>query len=264
MFRVLFIPYFLKPRSLAATISEMSKRTKYFFLTSIILIALGLVNLGVRKSFDDANYVNYIINPKKQNIEFFWKNKKSENYKNAENLISWLKAKNKKLLFSTNGGMYKKDRSPVGLFIENGIRKTEIDTSSGGGNFYLKPNGIFYITKQNSALICETTQFKDDGKVKFATQSGPMLLLNGEIHSAFKKESVNLNIRNGVGILPNNEIIFAMSKKEINFFEFAEYFKQFGCKNALYLDGFVSRTYLPEKEWRQIDGDFGVIIGVTK
>ncbi|MDI3322021.1 phosphodiester glycosidase family protein [Pinibacter soli] len=63
-------------------------------------------------------------------------------------------------------------------------------------------------------------------------------------------------------ILPN-KIIFAMSKKEINLYDFANYFKSIGCKNALYLDGFVSRTYLPEKNWIQTDGDFGVIIGVT-
>jgi uncharacterized protein YigE (DUF2233 family) len=55
-----------------------------------------------------------------------------------------------------------------------------------------------------------------------------------------------------------------MSKKEVNLYEFAKYFKDAGCKNALYLDGFVSRTYLPEKDWIQIDGNFGVIIGVTE
>ena len=79
-----------------------------------------------------------------------------------------------------------------------------------------------------------------------------------------KRHSTNLNIRNGVGILPNNQIVFAISKKEINFYDFAEYFKNLGCKNALYLDGFVSRTYLPEKNWEQIDGNFGAIIGVTE
>ena len=73
-----------------------------------------------------------------------------------------------------------------------------------------------------------------------------------------------MNIRNGVGILPNNNVVFAISKTEINFYDFAEYFQQLGCKNALYLDGFVSRMYLPEKNWTQTDGNFGVLIGVTK
>jgi uncharacterized protein YigE (DUF2233 family) len=113
-------------------------------------------------------------------------------------------------------------------------------------------------------MICKTENFLSNEKIKYATQSGPMLVIDGEIHTAFKKNSTNLNIRNGVGILPNNQIIFAISKKEINFYDFAEYFKKLGCKNALYLDGFVSRTYLPEKNWKQFDGNFGVIIGVTE
>ncbi len=91
-----------------------------------------------------------------------------------------------------------------------------------------------------------------------------MLLIDGELHSKFRKGSKNLHIRNGVGILPDGKIICAMSKEKINFYDFATFFKQQGCQNALYLDGFVSRMYLPEKEWEQMDGDFGVIIGVSK
>lgn len=163
-----------------------------------------------------------------------------------------------------NGGMYKQDNSPQGLFIENQRTVRPLDTASGNGNFYLKPNGVFYITTNNIPVICRTTNFIYNGQIKYATQSGPMLVIDGQIHPAFKEGSTNLNIRNGAGILPDNKIIFAMSKKEINFYDFANYFKSLGCKNALYLDGLVSRTYLPEKEWTQTDGNFGVIIAVTK
>ncbi|MFN0083565.1 MAG: phosphodiester glycosidase family protein [Ferruginibacter sp.] len=129
--------------------------------------------------------------------------------------------------------------------------------------FFLNPSGVVYISDDNSPTICKTTNFINNGKVKFATQSGPMLLIDGQIHSAFKERYINFNIRNGVEILPNNKIIFAMYKKEINFYEFVEYFKKMGCKNALYLDGLVSRTYLPEQNWLQTGGNFKVIIGVT-
>ena len=241
----------------------MSKKATFKILLIIASISVGFYQFG-KPSNEDERFVSYIVNPKKQNLEFFWKNEKGENFKNAENLISWLKSKNKKLLFSTNGGMYKKDNSPQGLFIENKIVKSEIDTSNGNGNFYLKPNGVFYLTTDKNPMICKTEDFANNGKIKYATQSGPMLVINGEIHTAFKKNSTNLNIRNGVGILPNNQIVFVISKMEINFYVFAEYFKNLGCKNALYLDGFVSRTYLPEKNWKQIDGNFGVIIGVTE
>ena len=241
----------------------MSKKATFIILLIIASISVGFYQLG-KPLTEDERFVSYIVNPKKQNLEFFWKNERGEHFKNAENLISWLKSKNKKLLFSTNGGMYKKDNSPQGLFIENKIVKSEIDTSNGNGNFYLKPNGVFYLTTEKNPIICKTEDFVNNVKIKYATQSGPMLVIDGEIHTAFKKNSTNLNIRNGVGILPNNQIVFAISKKEINFYDFAEYFKNLGCKNALYLDGFVSRTYLPEKNWKQIDGNFGVIIGVTE
>lgn len=241
----------------------MSKKATFIILLITATISVGFYQFG-KPSNEDDRFVSYIVNPKKQNLDFFWKNEKGEHFKNAENLISWLKSKNKKLLFSTNGGMYKKDNSPQGLYIENKIVKSEIDTSNGNGNFYLKPNGVFYLTTDKKPIICKTEDFVNNGKIKYATQSGPMLVIDSEIHTAFKKNSTNLNIRNGVGILPNNQIIFVISKKEINFYDFAEYFKKLGCKNALYLDGFVSRTYLPEKNWEQIDGNFGVIIGVTE
>ena len=241
----------------------MSKKATFIILLIIASISVGFYQLG-KPLTEDERFVSYIVNPKKQNLEFFWKNEKGEHFKNAENLISWLKSKNKKLLFSTNGGMYKKDNSPQGLYVENTITKSEIDALNGNGNFYLKPNGVFYLTTEKNPIICKTEDFVNNGMIKYATQSGPMLVIDGEIHTAFKKNSTNLNIRNGVGILPNNQIIFAISKKEINFYDFAEYFKKLGCKNALYLDGFVSRTYLPEKNWKQIDGNFGVIIGVTE
>jgi uncharacterized protein YigE (DUF2233 family) len=235
-----------------------------FLLLIITLVSVGFLAISKNKLAEDERFISYVVNPKTQNIAFFWKDENGERFKNAKNLISWLDSKNIQLLFSTNGGMYKKDHSPQGLFIENQVVKTEIDTLNGNGNFYLKPNGVFYITTEKKPIICKTEDIKSTKNINYATQSGPMLVIEGKIHTAFKENSTNLNIRNGVGILPNNQIVFVISKKEINFYDFADYFKKLGCKNALYLDGFVSRTYLPEKNWNQIDGDFGVIIGVTQ
>lgn len=212
----------------------------------------------------NENILTYSIDLTKQELKFYWKNKKGENIKNFQNLISLTKSQSKKLVFAVNGGMYKKDHSPQGLYIENGIVKSKLDTiQKAFGNFYMQPNGIFYITNENKGVICKTTDFNNKN-IKYATQSGPMLIIDGEMHSKFRYGSKNLNIRNGVGILPNGNLIFAMSKKKINFYDFASYFKKLGCKNALYLDGFVSKTYLPEKNWIQTDGNFGVMIAVVK
>jgi uncharacterized protein YigE (DUF2233 family) len=163
-----------------------------------------------------------------------------------------------------NGGMYEKDNLPKGLFIQNQKTLNELDIKDGSGNFYLKPNGVFYLTTDNTAFIVQTQNFKNNEDVKFATQSGPMLLVDGNINAQFIENSSNLNIRNGVCILPDDKVVFAISGREVSFYEFARYFKSLNCQNALYLDGFVSRMYLPEQKIEQLDGDFAVIVGVTE
>ncbi len=235
----------------------MINRSNYILVFTFVLFWFGNAS-GQEKEF---NVVSFIADPSQ--IKLYWKDDKGQIFRNIQNLKSFVEKKNQVLVFAMNGGMYTKENSPQGLFIQNMAMLNALDTLSGTGNFYLKPNGVFYITDDSTAVVCETKAFVDAGRVNFATQSGPMLIINGEIHQAFNKGSSNLNIRNGVGILPDNRVVFAMSKGEVNFYEFAEFFQKLGCKNALYLDGFVSRTYLPEDNWKQLDGNFGVIIAVT-
>jgi len=231
-----------------------------------LLLALLLTGFmaTTRKNAAEDDIVSYTVDPKKQDLQLYWKDDSGHVLASIQGLKDYLEQKGKKLVFAMNGGMFKTDYSPVGLFIQQHLLITPLDTSDGNGNFYLKPNGVLYITGDNKAVICPTHDFRYTGNIKFATQSGPMLLVEGAIHPAFKKGSANLNIRNGVGILPGNKLVFAMSKNPVSFYDFAEYFKNLGCRTALYLDGFVSKTYLPEKHWVQTDGKFGVMIGVTK
>lgn len=243
---------------------ELKNRVKILILSLLLLLTAGLISFSTSQNTTDNNILFYIVDTKTQNLNLYWKNDKGKNLGSIENLKSYVESKNFTLTFAMNGGMYNKDGSPKGLFIQNKKTIVPIDTTDGNGNFYLKPNGVFYITTDNIPFVCKTTDFVDKGNIKYATQSGPMLVFNGQIHTKFKEGSKNLNIRNGLGILPDNKIIFAMSKTEINFYDFAKYFKNSGCKNALYLDGFVSKTYLPEKHCKQTGGNFGVIIGVTE
>lgn len=216
-------------------------------------------------TIDDEKFVNYIVNPHQQELKFFWKNKEHTNYGDFQTLKSELHEDAKQLVFAVNGGMFNKDYSPQGLYIENGIILSALDTlSKGYGNFYLQPNGVLYLTDQRNPKICSTEDFEFNSNITYATQSGPMLVINSKIHPAFRQDSQNMHIRNGVGILPNGNLLFAMSKKIINLYDFATYFKENGCQNALYLDGYVSRTYLPSKNWIQSGSDFGVIIAEIK
>ncbi|MGG9963144.1 phosphodiester glycosidase family protein [Ferruginibacter sp. SUN106] len=240
-------------------------KTKIYLLTFILLFsATILFYCSNKKIITDANFITYIVDAQKQNIKLYWKDEANKNFSSIQNLNQWVEKNNQKLLFAMNGGMYTTDGSPQGLYIENEKLLSPLDTASGDGNFYLKPNGVFYITTDNIAGICSSLNFIGKEKIKYATQSGPLLLIDGEIHPAFQQGSPNVNTRNGVGILPDNKIVFILSKKPVSFFDFAKYFKSLGCTNALYLDGLVSRAYLPEQNWIQTDGNFGVMIGVTE
>jgi uncharacterized protein YigE (DUF2233 family) len=241
----------------------VASKSKIALLIAAIFVFVALLFFYKWNSENDL-VIFYQVNPQQQQIKLYCRDNNGIPFKSIANLKTFVEAKNQKLVFAMNGGMYKKDNWPQGLFVNNFLQQSPIDTGIGNGNFYLKPNGVFYITHENIAAVCSSEKYDFTQKIKYATQSGPMLVIDGALHSAFIQGSKNVNIRNGVGILPNGNVVFAISKKEINFYDFALYFKNLGCKNALYLDGFVSRMYLPEKNWVQTDGDFGVIISVVE
>lgn len=208
----------------------------------------------------------YEVDPQKQTLQFFWQDSEGVNYQNFQNIKSAVQKKGRNLLFAMNGGMYLKDLSPQGLYAEDGRLLKDVNRKKNDyGNFYMEPNGIFLVTKEGKPVVMQTGEFEWSDEVNYATQSGPMLVINGKIHTKFRQGSNSLYIRNGVGVLANGNVIFAISKIPINFYDFASFFKEKGCKNALYLDGFVSRMYLPSKNWRAMDkSTFGVIIGVIE
>ena len=211
----------------------------------------------------DARFVSYVVNPRRQSLQLFYQDEHGRRFGSIGRLQAWLAPHHDTLTFAMNGGMYSPGGVPKGLFIQHQKLVTPLDTTSGPGNFYLKPNGVFYLTTSRQAGICATGQFRAGPRIAYATQSGPMLLVNGQLNPAFTQGSANVVVRNGVGLLPSGELVFAISREKVNFYDFATYFKSMGCREALYLDGFVSRMYLPAQGWRQMDGDFGVIMAVT-
>lgn len=207
-------------------------------------------------------------------VRFFWKNKKGKLIRSLGNLKTEVESNGNELLFAMNAGMYQRDRNPQGLYIENGKTIKPLDTlQSGYGNFYMQPNGVFFIKnlpdssssiQQKAGVVPSTIFSKKNIQATWATQSGPLLLIDNKVHPIFKKGSAHLNIRNGVGIISEHKIVFAISQREVNLFDFAMLFKEkLNCKNALYLDGFVSRAYIPELKRLELDGNFGVMVGVV-
>lgn len=203
--------------------------------------------------------ISYVADAK--NIKMFHKSSSGKVFGNFANLQKQLKEQNETLKFAMNGGMYLKDLSPQGLYIENGELIKPINLKhSNYGNFYMQPNGVFYITKDGVGRVVKSSEFKLSKNINYATQSGPLLLIDGKINPKFNPNSKSFYVRNGVGVLANGKLLFAISKEPIRFYDFANYFKKMGCKSALYLDGYVSRIYLPSRGITNQDYIFGVII----
>jgi len=150
---------------------------------------------------------------------------------------------------------------PLGLYVEDGrtVRKL-VTRTDGYGNFYLNPNGVFGVDSTGKAFVVTTAEYPSLRGVRQATQSGPMLVVDGRVNAAFDPRSTNLNIRNGVGILPDGRALFAISRVTVSFHDFARFFQEHGCREALFLDGTISRAYMPEAGLEQMDGVLGPLI----
>jgi uncharacterized protein YigE (DUF2233 family) len=169
------------------------------------------------------------------------------------------------LVFAMNAGMFGEDLKPIGLYVENGKQAKKINRRNGSGNFHLKPNGVFYIDG-GAAGVLETEAYVKRGlKPDFATQSGPMLVVDGALHPKFTESGPSRKRRNGVCAPSKTQAVFAISDGVVNFHAFARLFRDgLGCRNALFLDGSISSLHAPDL--KRSDGffDLGPMVAVVK
>jgi uncharacterized protein YigE (DUF2233 family) len=185
-------------------------------------------------------------------------------YGSFRNVDAALEAEGKALGFAMNAGMYHRDLSPVGLYVEDGVEVSRLVTRAGPGNFGLLPNGVFCIS--DSFRVIESRTFKQTKPdCRYATQSGPMMVIGGELHPKLLPDSDSTYIRNGVGVSEDgSRAVFAISNDAVNFHNFARLFRdELGLPNALYFDGNISRLYAPGLD--RHDGGFpmGPMVGTV-
>ncbi len=213
----------------------------------------------------DAQYVVCRFDPRESEIRLFLNNAEGAPYGHFNWVNEALAEKGEKLVFAINAGMYHESRAPVGLYVEDGEERAPLNDNDGPGNFHLKPNGVFYVTADGAAGVAETGAFENaQREVKYATQSGPMLVIDGAVHPRFLPDSDSMKRRNGVGVTQEGEIIFVLSDSPVRFYDFASYFRDvLNTPNALYLDGTISRLYAPELERNDPGAAMGPIVGVV-
>ncbi|KPQ16922.1 MAG: putative periplasmic protein [Rhodobacteraceae bacterium HLUCCO18] len=236
------------------------------------LVALGLLTAPPASAaecqgilFDGARFTACTVDMQRDDVRLFLRDPKGEVYGTFSRLQSGL-ADGERLVLAMNAGMFHEDLRPVGLYIEDGIEEMWLVTSDGPGNFGLLPNGVLCISEAGADVI-ESRRFAEAGpSCRFATQSGPMLVIDGELHPRFRPNSSSLNIRNGVGVSDDGRrMVLAIADEPVNFHHFARLFRDaFDTPNALYLDGRVSRLHAPGIDRSDFGFPVGPIIGIVR
>jgi uncharacterized protein YigE (DUF2233 family) len=214
---------------------------------------------------DGNNYTVCEVDTETEELRLFLNNSDGDLLGQFSAVNAELEQDGMRLGFAMNAGMYHSNRAPVGHYLENGVEQMRVIPNAGPGNFGLLPNGVFCIADK-SAQVYETRAYIDSGPTcTYATQSGPMLVIDGALHPRFLPDSTSRYIRNGVGTSADGKrAVFAISENSVTFHEFGRLFRDvLDTPNALYFDGNISRLYAPQINRNDIGFALGPIVGVV-
>ncbi len=219
-----------------------------------------------RIEYNGVVYRTVVAEPK--DVQLFWKDETGRPIRQFSALQALLASKGLKPRLLMNGGIFEDGGTPSGLFVSEGREYHPLNLANAPGNFFFKPNGVFYVVGDRAGVVSSEVYAGLSLKPRIAVQSGPLLLRGGKTHPGFKKDSTSYLHRNGVGILKDGRVLFAITefgqKQYVNFYEFAEFFQSQGCENALFLDGTISQMVTDPKGPVAPGNDFGSIIAITE
>lgn len=229
---------------------------RVLFALSLLLTSLGCAAQG------DGGYT--VVRVEADKLRLFWRDDQGRPLRRLDRLAAWLKTQGKTLAFGMNAGMYHADAGPVGLLVIDGRELAPLNPAGGQGNFFLKPNGVFFIDAQGPHVVDAVDYPPLSSGVKLATQSGPLLLKQGQIHPALSPNSASRYIRNGV-CAAGSQAVFVISERPVTLHEFAGHFRDaLHCQDALYLDGAVSSLYSPGLGRNDRWSELGPLFGTTE
>ena len=237
-----------------------------FIFAGLLFWALGTgANAACSSvSADSGSYSVCEFDPNKDKIALFNLDGSGQPYGGFGPLQQALGGQGQQLAFAMNAGMFGSDLKPIGLYVEAGKLLHKLNRASGPGNFHMKPNGVFYIAGSKAGVMDTDAYAKSGIRPDFATQSGPMLVINGAIHPRISPDGTSAKVRNGVCVNGAGKVEFVISDGFVTFFDFATFFvDQLGCDNALFLDGSVSSLYAPELGRNDFLAKLGPMVGVT-
>jgi uncharacterized protein YigE (DUF2233 family) len=202
--------------------------------------------------FDSQSYFAVTVDTRREDIELYWRNPETDQpFASIEALKTWTAGKGRPLAFATNAGIYDREFKPLGLYVEDGKTLVPLNLAHGNprsGNFSLLPNGVFAVYDDGSVEVRTSEAFRAAArKPRWATQSGPMLVIDGQINTQFDNGSDSMKWRSGVCAKSAHEAVFVVSRAPVNFHSFARLFRdELGCRDALFLDGTISQAFTPD------------------
>ncbi len=196
----------------------------------------------------DAAFRIVNLDLERETLELRWRDPDDQPFASIDGLRHWASAQGRSVVFATNAGIYDRQFRPLGLYIEDGKALRPLNTAQGAarsGNFSMQPNGVFFVDQSGRAGVVTTQHWRDRRiDARIATQSGPMLVVDGEINPNFDAQSDSLKWRSGVCAKTPQQVVFAVSEAPVTFHAFARLFRdELGCRDALYLDGTLSQIY---------------------
>ena len=232
----------------------------------VLFIAAPAVACTKTVEYAGARYEVCVADYNHYSVRTFWKNDEGKPYQSLSNLWASLKSKSINPVFLTNAGIYMDNLTPLGLYVENGKTLRPLNTAKGlFGNFYMQPNGVFITNNKGIGSVVETSRLiHAQQNIRYATQSGPMLVINGNINPIFKQNSPHRLIRSGIGATAN-EIIIVKSLGPVSFYDIAHLFlDNYGVLDALYLDGSISDTMTVDHGASTLAINFGAMVAVIR
>jgi uncharacterized protein YigE (DUF2233 family) len=250
----------------------MSKRPTA--IGGLVLAAIGMLICNgavhavecAQETVDDTSFTACRVDLRHERLGLFWRDGAGRPYRRFSALSEDLENQGKQLVLAMNGGMYQPNFSPVGLFVAEGLELFPLNRRTGSGNFSQQPNGVFLVEGESARVITTNDYWTEKPKPLLATQSGPMLVHEGEITTSavMTPNSPWRKVRNGVCAPSPEAVIFVISESPVTFYGFASYFRdQLHCREALYLDGSISSLYAPRFGREDRGNDMGPILGVV-
>ncbi|PZX15819.1 uncharacterized protein YigE (DUF2233 family) [Palleronia aestuarii] len=216
--------------------------------------------------FDGASFTACPVDLETEELRLWRADASGAPYGSFRSVDRALDSEGARLGVAMNAGMYHADRSPVGLYTEDGVEEAGIVTSEGPGNFGMLPNGVLCLQGDRARIVESRAFAADPPACRYATQSGPMLVIGGALHPRFLPDGTSTYVRNGAGVSADGRTLWlVISDARVTFHHFARFFRDaLGTPDALYLDGNVSRLYDSHSGRHDAGMPMGPIIGTVE